>query len=140
LAISTLLDEKIVKSFLAPLLIFLDQLAIFAIHSWKPEWINSNSRRWFGAVPMPTSLLLALIVITLLGTVFQLKKISPVGYMLLLAGTVSNILAYFIYGRVLDFIQLPSTYANTADLMIVIGCGIALYQSVRWVRDPLPPA
>ena len=59
-----------------------------------------------------------------------------VGQLLVLSGAISNLLDRFIYSGVIDFIEL-SAYGwvwpdfNVADIAIVLGVGIMLYQNWR---------
>lgn len=122
----------------ALLLLPLDQLLVTAIVHWKPDWVNTTNQRWFSGVPMGVSLLFALLLLTFLALYTDLPKRSPWGFSLIAMGALSNGLTLLIYGKVIDYIPLPTTYANAADLLIVLGCGVVLFSVLRKSSSSLP--
>lgn len=122
----------------ALLFLVLDQVVVAAIVRWAPAWINTSNQRWFSSVPMGVSLLIALLLLTFLALYTDLPKRSPWGFALIAIGTLSNGLTLLIHGKVIDYIPLPTTYANAADLLIVLGCGVVLYAILRRSSSSLP--
>jgi lipoprotein signal peptidase len=100
--------------------LFFEQLVTFWVVRAHSEWINSSDR-FIRIVPAWLSGLLCL------GLLFVLQKYylkgkryeSPLG--LLAAGLLGNLLSVALYGKFIDFIPWGLSYANLADLYIVVG-------------------
>lgn len=79
--------------------------------------------------------IVTVICVFMVYTYFCWPRSRPIiGPMLVVSGAISNLVDRFLYGGVIDFIKL-SAYGwvwpnfNVADIAIVVGVGILLYQS-----------
>ncbi len=82
-----------------------------------------TQRTWLLAVPLwlvyvaATALLLSLI-----------KRFRGWPVALLIGGLLSNIFNLFLYGAVMDYIPFGTFYTNLADICIVLGCILLVFQ------------
>ena len=78
--------------------------------------------------------LIGISLLAILGLVFWLRKIwqkgkdyLALGLWLIILGGLSNVYDRMVYGYVIDWLQSPISVFNLADVMIVVGVGIILY-------------
>lgn len=113
------------------LVVGFDQLLVACLVNWAPALINSDADRWFGYISTGWSLILAGFILVLIEAFYRLHIKRPAAFVLITAGVFSNTLSYLFYGKIMDFIPMPFTYTNTADLLIVLGCGMVLFSVLK---------
>jgi len=107
----------------------------------KIIWGNSQNRGiFYWSVNQRALIGLSLLVI--LGLLFWLMKTWEkgkdylvLGLGLIILGGLSNVYDRVIYGYVIDWLQSPISVFNVADVMIVAGVGIILYDMYIKTRE-----
>ena len=107
----------------------------------KIIWGNSQNRGIF-YWPVNQRVLIGLSLLVILGLLFWLMKTWEkgkdylvLGLGLIILGGLSNVYDRVIYGYVIDWLQSPISVFNVADVMIVAGVGIILYDMYIKTRE-----
>ncbi len=117
--------------------VFMDQLIKYVLQTYFSFIISENYGIIFGTVENNFLKILIILIgiILLIYLIFNTdfsKFSNMLAISLIIAGAISNILDRFIYGYVVDYINLPSFLSfwptfNLADIFIVIGLVVYLY-------------
>ena len=101
--------------------VVLDQVLDWSFRHYYPSVVHSQP---LVAWNVPT------LVVALVGGVVLWWKIprGRGGVLLVVAGLCSNLLSRLLYGGVTDYLPTGISYTNTADLLVVIGCFLALLE------------
>lgn len=79
---------------------------------------------------------LVVIIWLLRSAVLQRRTTTAAGLLAILGGALSNVADRLLYGGVIDYFQIgPLPVVNLADLMIVAGVGLLVFQ----MREMPPP-
>lgn len=80
--------------------------------------------------------MLVVIIWLLRSAVLQRRTTTAAGLLAILGGALSNVADRLLYGGVIDYFQIgPLPVVNLADLMIVAGVGLLVFQ----MREMPPP-
>ena len=126
-------------------LIIADQLCKILILKLYPVWVQKNPGIVFGIFSSQFGLIIWLVLIGLILFIILVsrsqKRSSNLFWWaitLVLAGGISNFIDRLWHGYVIDFLSfwlLP--VFNLADMMIVVGCGLLVYQSIKSEKSKL---
>jgi lipoprotein signal peptidase len=129
--------------------IFLDQFLKWqALHSWsEPRLLNTflgwdpflNPGIAFG-IPVPTSLVIAITALILLGITFLLvrrwksygeRPLMLLALILLFAGALSNAIDRIVYRHTIDYCRIFFSIFNVADVLIITGFMLYFFQTQK---------
>lgn len=115
------------------MILVIDQAIKISLRLLNKEILIKNEGIIFGAKLNPR-LFWFVSVLILLASFFILKKLRKdypnitFGFVLIVAGIISNLVDRLAYGGVLDYLNLKNLYFNFADVAIISGLIICFFQ------------
>jgi lipoprotein signal peptidase len=119
--------------FIVILLLFLIVFQLTDFLFLGDKLVTINSRLFFGSTGNNTlAIILSIILLILLFYFFRKEKIPALFFLIILAGSLSNIFDRIIYGGVIDYMHfwLIPTF-NLADIIIVLAFFSALFFDIK---------
>jgi signal peptidase II len=130
--------------FVSGFFLFLDQIlkyfarinSEFNFYIWKKYlgWEYFENVGVAFSLPFPNWLIIILTPIILLGLLYFItkkkrKNIFYLGIFLIFAGAISNFIDRVLFGVTIDYLRILTGVINLADVVIVVGAGIVLFES-----------
>ncbi len=121
-------------SFLFFLLVIVDQWSKMAVYGKTPSRVFKNNNFAF-SLNVPVPLMYGIYIVLLGALIFWFAKkqqkqlVTKLGFVLVLAGALSNILERVVRGYVIDFIHIHTGVLNLADFFIILGILVLLLEN-----------